>query len=149
MPVLVKNQQEKIKIDVSRIRNCLSRILKKVNCDGKELSILFVDDKAITEINRQYLKRDNPTNVIAFPMLEGEFGNINPHVLGDIVISVDTALKDARMEGLDFDDEVDYLLIHGILHLTGYDHEVSEPEAVKMKEKEREIFFDIKGYLID
>jgi len=82
-------------------------------------------------------------------MLEGEFGNINPHVLGDIVISVDTALKDARMEGLDFDDEVDYLLIHGILHLTGYDHEVSEPEAVKMKEKEREIFFDIKGYLID
>lgn len=82
-------------------------------------------------------------------MLEGEFGNINPHVLGDIVISVDTALKDARMEGLDFDDEVDYLLIHGILHLIGYDHEVSESEAVKMKEKEREIFFDIKGYLID
>lgn len=82
-------------------------------------------------------------------MLEGEFGNINPHVLGDIVISVDTALRDAQIEGLDFDDEVAYLLIHGILHLIGYDHEASKPEALKMKEKEGEIFFDLKGYLID
>jgi len=149
MPVLIKNQQEKIKIDVPRIRNYLSRILKRVECEGKELSILFVDDKAITEINRQYLNRDRPTNVIAFPMLEGEFGDINSHVLGDIVISVDTALRDAQSEGFEFDDEVDYLLIHGILHLLGYDHEVSESEAVKMKEKEGEIFFDLKGYLID
>ena len=82
-------------------------------------------------------------------MIEGEFCNINPHVLGDIVISVDTALKDAEMEGLSFEDEIDYLLIHGILHLIGYDHEASESEAVKMKMKEQELFFDLKGYLID
>ncbi len=82
-------------------------------------------------------------------MLEGEFGNINPHVLGDIVISVETALRDAQSEGLEFDDEVAFLLIHGVLHLIGYDHEKSESEAVIMKEKERELFRDLKGYLID
>lgn len=82
-------------------------------------------------------------------MLEGEFCNINPQVMGDIVISVDTALRDARTEGLDFDDEVDFLIIHGVLHLVGYEHERSESEAAIMKEKERELFFDLKGYLID
>lgn len=131
------------------MKNCLSRILKKINCEGKELSVLFVDDTAITEINRHYLNRDRPTNVIAFSMVEGECGNINPHVLGDIVISVDTARRDAEAGGLFFEDEIDYLLIHGILHLLGYDHEASETEAVKMKMKEQELFFDLKGYLID
>lgn len=82
-------------------------------------------------------------------MMEGEFGDINPHVLGDIVVSVDTALRDAQSEGFDFDDEVAYLLIHGVLHLIGFDHERSESEAAIMKEKERELFLELKGYLID
>ncbi|MBN2568268.1 MAG: rRNA maturation RNase YbeY [Deltaproteobacteria bacterium] len=149
MAVLVKNQQKKIKIDVQKIRKYLSRILEKINCKDKELSLLFVNDEEITEMNRQYLNRDYPTNVIAFPMMEGEFGDINPHVLGDIVVSVDTALRDAQSEGFDFDDEVAYLLIHGVLHLIGFDHERSESEAAIMKEKERELFLELKGYLID
>jgi len=142
-------RSKKIKIDVQKIQKYLFRILEKINCKGKELSLLFVNDEDITEINRQYLNRDYATNVIAFPMLEGEFCDINPNILGDIVISVDTALRDAQSEGFDFDDEVDYLLIHGVLHLIGYDHEKSESEAAIMKEKEREIFLELKGYLID
>ena len=122
--------------------------MEKLNCDDREVSILFVDDEGITVINREYLNRDRPTNVIAFPMTEGEFGNINPHILGDIVISVDTALRDARSGGLSFDDEVVYLLIHGLLHLIGYDHEGSESDAALMAEKERELFHDATGHSI-
>lgn len=123
--------------------------MEKINCDDREVSILFVDDEGITVINREYLNRDRPTNVIAFPMTEGEFGNINPHILGDIVISVDTALRDARSGGLSFNDEVVYLLIHGLLHLIGYDHEGSESDAALMMEKERDLFHDVTGHGIE
>ncbi len=111
--------------------------------------MLFVDDEGIKDINNRYLNRNYPTNVIAFSMREGEFGDINPHILGDIVISAETALRDAEQENLPFEDELDYLMIHGILHLLGYDHEESESESKRMKEKEKEIFFDAKNYMIE
>lgn len=82
-------------------------------------------------------------------MREGQWGDINPHLLGDIVISVDTAHRDAIMEGLSFDDEITWLLIHGLLHLLGYDHIKSEEEREIMEKKEREIFFKVKGYDLD
>ncbi len=114
-----------------------------------EISVLFVDDDEIAEINRQFLNRKGPTNVIAFAMREGDFGEINPHVLGDIIISVDTALKDALHGGLSFEDEIAYLIIHGLLHLLGYEHEKSEEDAKIMQDKEKEIFFHVKGYEIE
>lgn len=115
-----------------------------------ELSVSFVDNPAIQEINRTYLKRDKPTNVISFSLGEGEFGNINPDILGDIVISVEQAAEDAISGGLDFQEEIDYLLIHGLLHLLGYDHETADlPEAELMRKKERELFFSLKGIDIE
>jgi probable rRNA maturation factor len=88
----------------------------------KEIGILFVDDRQIRELNQRYLKRDRPTNVISFPMAQGEFSEINPQLLGDVVISVETAVREAEESGLSLEEEVAFLLIHGILHLTGYDH---------------------------
>lgn len=132
-----------------RVRQAINRVLKLLVSSDSEVSVLFVDDEEITEINRQYLHRNRPTNVIAFPMREGDFGEINPHVLGDIIISVDTALGDANQEDLSFDDEIMYLIIHGLLHLLGYDHEKSQEDAKIMKEKEREVFFALRGYEID
>lgn len=132
-----------------RVRQAINRVLKLLVSSDSEVSVLFVDDEEITEINRQYLNRNQPTNVIAFPMREGDFGEINPHVLGDIIISVDTALGDANQEDLSFDDEIMYLIIHGLLHLLGYDHEKSQEDAKIMKEKEREVFFALRGYEID
>jgi len=123
--------------------------LERLNCTDREVSVLFVDDEGITAINREYLNRDRPTNVIAFPMTEGEFGDINPHVLGDIVISVDTALRDARSGGLTLYDEIVYLLIHGLLHLIGYDHEGSEEDAAVMKEREHDLFHAVTGYGVE
>jgi probable rRNA maturation factor len=149
MATLLDNRQAKIEIDILRLRRILDKILKHLNLEDSEISFLFVDDEDIKKINHQYLNRDYPTNVIAFSMREGEFGDVNPHILGDVVISVETALRDAKKENIRFEDGLDYLMIHGILHLLGYDHEKSEIESRKMKEKEKEIFFEIKKYVIE
>lgn len=123
--------------------------MENLDCLDKEISLLFVDDDSIRKINKKYLSRDYSTNVISFSLREGDFGDINPDLLGDIIISVETALRDALKAEIKFEEELDYLIIHGILHLLGYDHERSETEAKRMKEKERELFFALNNYLID
>lgn len=149
MAVLIENSQKKMMIDFQRVRHALHDILENLNCQDKEISLLFVDDDGIREINNKYLGRNYPTNVIAFSMTEGEFGDINPNMLGDIIISVETAFRDARNANIEFEEELDYLIIHGILHLLEYDHETSEADAKRMKEKERELFFALNNYLIE
>jgi len=148
MEILTTNRQTAVDIDLLRVRRSLGKILKALESDDREISLVFVDDDGITDINRQYLGRDYPTNVIAFSMNEGEFGNINLSVLGDIVISAETALRDAQAGDLSPEDELDYLMIHGVLHLLGYDHE-HPSDAEIMKEKEQEVFFALKRYHID
>lgn len=117
------------------------RILSVSGCPDAELSVLIVDDEQIREINRDYLQRDKPTNVISFSMQEGEGAGLNPQVLGDVVISADTAARDAAEAGIPFESELHFLLLHGILHLLGYDHERgTEEDAQRMEAREREIF---------
>jgi len=123
--------------------------MENLGCSDKEISLLLVDDDGIREINKKYLSRDYSTNVISISLKEGDFGDINPDLLGDIIISAETALRDALKAEIKFEEELDYLIIHGILHLSGYDHERSEAEAKRMKEKERELFFTLNNYLID
>jgi len=101
-------------------------------------------------MNRDYLGRDYPTNVMAFSLSEGLFGDINPQMLGDIVISAETAMRDARQGGITLDDELAFLMIHGLLHLLNFNHEDSSPEeAITMKNKEQKIFLALKGYVIE
>ena len=149
MPILIENRQKKVELDTSRLHHSINVILQHLDREGSEVSVLIVDDPGIQEINKEYLGRDYPTNVIAFSQLEGEYGNINPHILGDIVISAETALRDADGESLPLEAELDYLLIHGILHLIGYDHEATEPEATRMQEKEKELFASLHNYDIE
>ena len=112
-----------------------------MGCPEAQLSILIVDDARIREINRDYLQRDKPTNVISFAMQEGEGAGIQPLLLGDVVISAETAARDAAEAGQPFLGELYFLLLHGILHLVGYDHERDTVEqAEAMEAKEREIF---------
>jgi len=109
-----------------------------------ELSILIVNDELIAKLNSEYLHRKGPTNVIAFPMQEGEFTGINPNLLGDVVISIDTAEKEGKAVGIQTEERFDELLVHGILHLFGYDHEGSEDEAQIMEGKTRMLIEIIK-----
>jgi len=105
------------------------------------LAITVVGDRSIRTLNRDYLGKDCPTNVISFAMNEGECSGVNPDVLGDVVISAATAEREAAEAEIPFFHRLSFLLLHGILHLAGYDHERSGPEeAARMEEKERELF---------
>ena len=148
MAILIENCQKKTRLDLRRIRQSLNRIVRYLECGNKEVSLRLVDNGIIREINRQYLGRDYATNVMSFSLSEGEFGNINPSVLGDIIISVEKALSDARKARMNFYDEVDFLMIHGLLHLTGYNHEdnADAEETSRMEKKERQVFFKLNGY---
>jgi probable rRNA maturation factor len=98
-----------------------------------------VDDPFIAELNATYLQKARPTNVIAFPMQEGAYAEINPHLLGDVVISVETASRHAREADLPINRVLQRLLVHGVLHLIGYDHESTTREARRMDEREEKI----------
>ena len=147
LKIQISSQQRRIKIDKRRIRVSVTKLLQLMDCAGKEISITFVDDRLIQKLNKQYLSRDCPTNVISFSLKEGEYGEINPGILGDIVISVDTALRDAETGHFSFNEEILFLIIHGLLHLLGYDHEnTSRDKALKMRRKEKELFRILRRY---
>jgi probable rRNA maturation factor len=150
MPVSIKSHQKLFKIDLSRLRKSVKRLLKELKCEGRVVDLLLVDDKEIRKLNNAYLNRNIPTNVLSFPMAEGEFGNINPQILGDIVISVEMASRDALVSHIYLKDELEFLIIHGLLHLLGYNHEnTSAEKATEMNGRERALFYLLRGYHID
>ena len=141
MGIRIENNQTKFKINRRKIRSTVSRILKILGCEEKEISVFFTDDKNIKKLNSKYLRKNKPTNVLSFSLREGEYGDVNPQMMGDVVISVDRAYKDAGKGNLTLEQEIDFLLIHGILHLVGFNHEnTSLEKANEMWKKERELF---------
>ena len=119
--------------------------------ENHELSIVITDNEGIRQMNRTYRNIDRPTNVLAFPMLEPggdddmefplpEAGSNTPlPLLGDIVISMEKAAEEAQTAGITRDERISQLLIHGVLHLVGYDHERGEDHALEMEEKSLEL----------
>ena len=124
---------------MTTIQQKTTDILNALDYHDAELSILILDDPQIAILNKKYLRRNGPTNVIAFPMRTDQFSNINPELLGDVVISIETAEKEGKNIGISMEKRFTQLLVHGILHLLGYDHEKSEQEADKMEKKSEEI----------
>jgi len=149
MAVLVQSRLQPKEIDAGRIENVASRILEYLDLFDCEISILLVNDAEIRDINRRYLGRDYATNVISFPMAEGDYSDVNAHVLGDVVVSVETARRDAERVHIPFEDIIDFFLIHGVCHLIGYDHEQPDGDAAAMIKKEDELFFALKGYVLE
>ncbi len=141
MNLQIKNLQNKLKLNTRRVRQTMKAVTQQLDCQDKEISIVFTDDGGIKKLNQTYLGKNKPTNVLSFSLRENDYGDINPQMLGDIVISVETAKKDAAKGGLTFSHEIDFLLIHGLLHLLGYNHEnTTKAAARKMQQKERELF---------
>jgi probable rRNA maturation factor len=121
------------------MENLALRLLQAESCgDDTEVSILLTDDEHIKELNREYRGIDEPTDVLAFSQKEGEpIGcEMNDGLLGDVVISVETAQRQAEERGHSLDEEIDVLLAHGLLHLLGYDHENSEDAKVMFAKQE-------------
>ena len=92
-------------------------------------------DSEIHTLNHQYRQKNKPTDVLSFPLAD----ELQPHLLGDVIISVETAARQAQRRGHPLREEMQTLLIHGILHLLGYDHEISRSEAIRMHRKEQEV----------
>jgi probable rRNA maturation factor len=139
MEVQIGNRQDNHRISKKKIHQTASVILNALGYPDAELSILIVDDQQIAQFNHQYLNREGPTNVIAFSMRQGPFSDIAPNLLGDVVISADTAQREAQSAGISTQDRFNQLLIHGTLHLLGYDHENTLDESRKMEEKTNEL----------
>jgi rRNA maturation RNase YbeY len=125
-------------------RDCGERILALCDVVQCELGIVLTDDRAIRELNREYRSKDRPTDVLAFPLLEPEFVSAMaptafPLLLGDVVVSVETARRQAEAGGWLPEEEIARLLVHGVLHVLGYDHENGGAEAERMWAEERRI----------
>jgi len=115
-----------------------------LGCDAHEISIVITDNYQIQQLNKTYRGLDKPTNVLAFPMQEGQFADITPGLLGDVVISCETAQQEADKANLSLSERMSQLLIHGILHLMGFDHETSQRGARKMEDKSLELLKKIE-----
>ncbi|MGB9596195.1 MAG: rRNA maturation RNase YbeY [Candidatus Poribacteria bacterium] len=150
--------EEKLKIEISEnieisddirnvVRNSAEKALIAEGVERCELSILLTDDNEIRELNAKYRNVDAVTDVLAFAMREGIDGDPNDEILGDIVISIPTAERQAKEYGHSFYAELALLTIHGVLHLLGYDHSERD-EAKIMQEKQRKVIHSL-GYKID
>jgi probable rRNA maturation factor len=139
MEILIEDRQDRLRIDHDKVEKKAKSILNALGSPDGELSILIVSDQEIADLNKTYLDRSGPTNVMAFPMQEGPFGDITPRLLGDVVISLDTAAREAQQAGMTTESRFDQLLVHGILHLFGFDHDKTAGGAKAMRIKEEEL----------
>ncbi len=136
--VFINNQCQNIDFDEPIIYNATLTTLKAHDSAECEVSILLTDDAEIQVLNHQYRHIDGPTDVLAFAMREGIGGDLNPQLLGDLVISVPTAQRQSIAHGHSLDIELAVLSVHGTLHLLGYDHQSPE-QAEIMFEKQAEL----------
>ena len=141
MGVLLRNDHPQVNIDSEDINKKIGVVMKNLGCLNQEVSILLTVDADIRKLNQQFRNIDRATDVLSFPQDPDE-DPITPGeiILGDIAVSLDTAQAQAKEHGLTFEEEIILLLIHGILHLLGYDHEISEQEDERMRIKTRELF---------
>lgn len=115
----------------------LKKLLSALGLKDVELSVLLVGDRAMRTLNRRYRSKDRTTDVLSFSFREGMHGSVQSQMLGDIVISLPMAERQACEVGESVDREIDRLLVHGLLHLLGYDHERGERDARRMRNRER------------
>ena len=134
--VVVASRGRRAPTLAARLGHSARRLLRGLGLPGAELSILLVSDREMRTLNHRYRGKDRPTDVLAFAQREG-VGGAPAGVLGDVVISVDTARRQAADDGVALAHAGERLLVHGLLHLLGYDHERSEAEAWRMQRRER------------
>ncbi|MEG0614462.1 MAG: rRNA maturation RNase YbeY [Oscillospiraceae bacterium] len=145
--VYIRNNQTDIKVPVGirlLIRRCCQAVLLNENFDDDaEVSVSFVSNNEIQSLNSQYRNKDAATDVLSFPLGENGVYDLNNEtgakLLGDVVISIETAMKQANMYGHSLEREIGFLTVHSMLHLLGYDHETSALDAENMHEREETI----------
>ena len=139
MAVLLRSEYRgRTALDLVRLRAAAAFLLRACGLPACELSLLIVGDERMRALNRDYRGKDRPTNVLSFPMQEGT-DIANGTMLGDIVVSADTAAREAARRGIPARRRIERLVIHGLVHLLGFDHERSPQEAERMREIEQRL----------
>ena len=149
--VLISNQQKAVKVPSGLrilIRRACNAVLEFEKFDGPaEVSVTFVDNPQIAELNAQYRNKPTPTDVLSFPLGQDGVYDIDQEtgckMLGDVVISMERAVEQAELYGHPLQREVAFLTVHSMLHLLGYDHEAGGLEAVRMREKEEAVLIQL------
>jgi rRNA maturation RNase YbeY len=151
MKIWFKNHYPRVKIRSAEMIRLAEKVLSEMGEHTAQVSLVLVGDREMRGLNRKYRGIDQPTDVLAFPMREeGKASDKNKAIdlwhpnttldlLGDVVISIPTARKQALLQGHSLEQEIAVLMIHGLLHLLGYDHERSVADARLMKKKEKEL----------
>lgn len=145
--VIITNEQNNVKIPTGirmLIRRCCNAVLVNEQFKGSaEISVTIVDDETIHNLNKEHRNIDRATDVLSFPLgVDGVYdinNDTGAQMLGDIVISIEHALKQAELYGHSLDREIAFLTVHSMLHLLGYDHEPGGLELVRMREKEESV----------
>ena len=160
--VIIDNKQKEVKIPTGLrmlIRRCCNAVLRLEKFPyPAEISVTFVNNEQIRELNHQYRDKDVSTDVLSFPM--GENGQYDENhdtgakILGDIVLSMEKAVEQADRYGHSLEREVGYLCAHSMLHLLGYDHEQGGLDRVRMREKEEQVMTQLglpstSSYVLD
>lgn len=149
LKIYFENDQKKHSIKYKMQMLIRRTILETLDYEGMEndveVSVTFVDDEGIRELNKKFRNMDKPTDVLSFPLLDYEGESEEPffdelcHNLGDIVISLERAMAQANEFGHSFEREVAFLTAHSMLHLLGYDHEISEEDDADMRRRQNDI----------
>jgi len=146
---VIVTRQKRFKVQAATIKKICAEILDQMSLSGWELCVKFVSKEAIRKLNKQYRSKDYATDVLSFPQTEwkevlrvgrkirGKKPNFDVSVLGDIVICLDIALENAEKIGQSVDREVCFLLVHGVLHLCGHDHEEEEDEVLMLEDQRK------------
>jgi probable rRNA maturation factor len=129
----IVNRQRKVPMDSERWQAFTERALKVVPAEGAGVTVAFVSDRLMRELNRTWRHKRGTTDVLSFPAAQDEFERAEGVSLGDVVISVEQAARQASEHGLEFEEEVSQLILHGLLHLCGYDHETDEGEMNRLE----------------
>ncbi|MAG32194.1 MAG: rRNA maturation RNase YbeY [Deltaproteobacteria bacterium] len=142
MSVMISGPPDAIrgsKVDVERMRRHAGVVLKAIGQSRAQLSVALVDDREMEALNRRWRNEPRTTDVLSFSLVEGDFADHRGGMLGDVVISVETAARQAAERHRGLDENVARLLIHGVLHLIGHDHD-SDEEARVMQREERRVW---------
>jgi len=140
MPVLITSQTATpLNLSLKQLRQRAERLLSLCGHAQSELSLLLVDDPGMARLNEQYRHKLGPTNVLAFAIQEEGGEHLPAELLGDVIISLDTAAREAATDRVTLHQRVTILMIHGLLHLLGLDHERSSAEALAMAAREKQL----------
>src|SRR2546423_12365916 len=131
------NRQRKQRIQAERWRQFAEHVMKVIDAADRDATVVFVSNAAIKKLNRQFRGKNYATDVLSFPTKAEDFETDNQSKLGEVVISVERAAAQAKENRLAFSNEVRQLILHGLLHLSGYDHETDKGEMNRLELKLR------------